>query len=176
MNTNTFKPTFLYIKEHNQTGLKYFGKTTRSDPEEYSGSGQRWLRHLRKHGFDISTVWYCLFTEPEDLVEFATTFSKTHNIVEDRKWANLILEDGLTGHPKGVPSRAKGCKVPPRSQQWRDRQSLAQRGRKNPEPTDETRRKLSEGSKGKLWWNNGVSRTKSVHCPGPGWVLGRDFK
>ena len=27
-----FKPTWLYIKQHNTTGLKYFGKTTK-DPE-----------------------------------------------------------------------------------------------------------------------------------------------
>ena len=27
-----FKPTYLYVKTHNKTGLKYFGKTTTPDP------------------------------------------------------------------------------------------------------------------------------------------------
>lgn len=30
-----FLPTYLYIKTHNQTGLKYFGKTTK-DPFKYN--------------------------------------------------------------------------------------------------------------------------------------------
>jgi len=34
------KPTYLYIKEHSKTGLKYFGKTTKSDPTVYDGSGK----------------------------------------------------------------------------------------------------------------------------------------
>ena len=46
---STFNPTWLYIKEHNVTGLKYFGKTTR-DPLKYKGSGTHWTRHISKHG------------------------------------------------------------------------------------------------------------------------------
>jgi len=33
-----FKPVWLYIKEHNVTKLKYFGKTTTADPIKYKGS------------------------------------------------------------------------------------------------------------------------------------------
>jgi hypothetical protein len=43
-----FKPTFLYIKTHSVTGLKYFGKTTK-DPFRYKGSGVYWVRHLKVH-------------------------------------------------------------------------------------------------------------------------------
>jgi hypothetical protein len=35
-NQEPFKPTWLYIKQHTVTGLKYFGKTTRN-PEKYKG-------------------------------------------------------------------------------------------------------------------------------------------
>ena len=52
--TKTFKPTYLYIKTHKTTGLKYFGKTA-SSKDSYSGSGKYWLRHLAKHGDNIDT-------------------------------------------------------------------------------------------------------------------------
>lgn len=42
-----FLPTTLYIKTHNKTGLKYFGKTTSNDPYKYKGSGSYWLDHLK---------------------------------------------------------------------------------------------------------------------------------
>jgi len=57
---NTYKPTYLYIKKHNVTGLKYFGKTVR-DPLKYKGSGQYWLTHLKQHGNDVTTEWCKLF-------------------------------------------------------------------------------------------------------------------
>lgn len=38
----------LYIKTHNTTGLKYFGKTTK-DPYKYLGSGKHWRAHLKIH-------------------------------------------------------------------------------------------------------------------------------
>ena len=38
------KPTYLYVKQHNKTGLKYFGKTTKKDPLKYKGSGLYWKR------------------------------------------------------------------------------------------------------------------------------------
>ena len=30
------KPTYLYVKEHDKTGLLYFGKTTKKDPFKYT--------------------------------------------------------------------------------------------------------------------------------------------
>lgn len=94
---STFNPTWLYIKQHNITGLQYFGKTTRKDPIKYSGSGNRWLNHLKVHGFDITTHWCQLFTTKESLVEYATKFSAENNIVESSLWANLKIENGLDG-------------------------------------------------------------------------------
>jgi hypothetical protein len=91
-----YKPTWLYIKQHNQTGLKYFGKTTRVDPEKYLGSGKYWKLHLAKHGKDISTIWLQLFTDKDALTEYARQFSIVNNIVESSEWANLIPEDGVS--------------------------------------------------------------------------------
>ena len=46
---------YLYIKTHNKTGLKYLGKTTKKDQHKYKGSGKYWLKHIRKHGYDVTT-------------------------------------------------------------------------------------------------------------------------
>lgn len=88
----------LYIKTHNKTGLKYFGKTKQDDPYSYLGSGTYWKNHLKKYGNDISTEIFAEFeNECEELVETALKFSKENDIVESNKWANLIEENGLDG-------------------------------------------------------------------------------
>ena len=91
------KPTFLYIKQHKVTGLKYFGKTTKKDPVAYLGSGKHWKRHIKKHGEHIETLWYQLFTDEQEMVEYALRFSKDNNIVKSQEWANLKEENGLDG-------------------------------------------------------------------------------
>ena len=96
----SFIPTFLYIKQHNQTGLKYFGKTA-FDPCSYSGSGKYWKKHLKSHGNDVTTLWAQLFNTLEELTEYAVNFSRTNNIVESDEWANLIPENGVDGAPYG---------------------------------------------------------------------------
>jgi hypothetical protein len=95
------KTTHLYLKQHNKTGLKYFGKTVR-DPNTYSGSGVYWTRHLIKHGNDVSTIWTKSFTDKKELNEFALKFSKENNIVESSEYANLKPEDGLMGGDTGL--------------------------------------------------------------------------
>lgn len=112
-----FKPTWLYIKQHNITGLKYFGKTLRN-PDEYKGSGKYWASHLEKHGYDVSTVWKQLFDNEIILSEYAINFSKEHDIVESSNWANLKIEDGLMGGYYG--------KV---SQETRDKMSKSLKGK-----------------------------------------------
>jgi hypothetical protein len=97
-----FKPTFIYIKQHSKTGLLYFGKTSRSSfsfrPDSYLGSGKYWKSHLNTHGKQyVITLWYCLFTDKEELIKFALAFSKQENIVKSSDWANLKPENGLDG-------------------------------------------------------------------------------
>lgn len=108
---NIFKPTYLYIKQHNQTGLKYFGKTVSKDPIKYKGSGKHWTRHIEKYGNDVTTVWYQLFNDKQQLTEYALKFSKENNIVSSNEWANLKDEDGLWGG--GV----KGSKIKPHTEE-----------------------------------------------------------
>lgn len=115
-----FKPTWLYVKQHLVTGLKYFGKTTAVDPYTYAGSGIYWKNHLREHGSTVTTLWCRLFTDEQELIKYATEFSKNNNIVESSNWANLKMENGLDGAPIG--------------------NSLSQ----------QTREKISAGNKGKL--------------------------
>jgi len=91
------KPTYLYIKQHKITGLKYFGKTTK-DPLTYLGSGKHWRRHIKKHGIKfVETIWHQLFINKEELIKYALDFSKNFDIVNSKEWANLKEENGLDG-------------------------------------------------------------------------------
>jgi hypothetical protein len=134
-----YKPTWLYIKQHNHTGLKYFGKTV-CDPSNYRGSGKywlsHWLSHLQKHGNDITTVWCKLFEDRQELVEYALQFSTKNNIVDSIEWANLKPENGLDGGTVGT-------KV---SQSTKEKLSKANLGKHH---SIQTCSKISESNKGK---------------------------
>ena len=91
----------LYIKTQNQTGLKYFGKTTKKDPNKYKGSGKYWLNHLKKHGNDVHTEILGVFESIEECKKIAIKFSTENNIVESKSWANLRMENGIDGAPIG---------------------------------------------------------------------------
>jgi hypothetical protein len=111
--------TYLYIKEHNVTGLRYFGKTVR-DPNKYHGSGSYWKKHIAKHGKDIKTVWTKQFDDLVECEEFALAFSDLFDIVESSEWANLIAEDSKGGGmPPGRPSALKGRKRPEHADKMR---------------------------------------------------------
>lgn len=92
---------YLYVKTHNITGLKYFGKTETKDPVKYLGSGKYWLRHLKKYGTDISTEIVASFENREEASIWAVSFSHENDIIESPAWANLMLEtvkDGVLGY------------------------------------------------------------------------------
>lgn len=90
---------YLYIKQHNLTGLKYFGRTIRN-PYNYHGSGKYWKQHILKHGKSISTLEVFEFNRQEECSAFALEFSEIHNIVESNEWANLTPENGIDGSGK----------------------------------------------------------------------------
>jgi hypothetical protein len=123
-----FYPTYLYIKTHNDTGLKYFGKTT-SDPHAYYGSGKHWVSHLKKHGYNISTEIVGFFISKDECQDTALRFSMDNCIVESTEWANLIIENGLDG---GNTNRTV---YKPH--------------------TEESKKKMSESRKGRIPWNKG---------------------
>jgi hypothetical protein len=119
-----YKPTYLYIKEHNVTGLKYFGKTTAKDPCKYKGSGVYWSRHLSNHGNDVTTTIVGYYTDIHKLTENATKISVDNDIVGSKDWANIKQEDGLMGGETG----GKGKK---RSPETIEKMRLAATGRKH---------------------------------------------
>lgn len=92
-----FKPTYLYVKTHKITGLKYFGKTVSDNYYEYKGSGMLWMKHLEKHGFEIDTEIVGYFTDKDECEKFAIKFSRDNDIVKSQEWANLMIENGLCG-------------------------------------------------------------------------------
>lgn len=94
--------TYLYIKQHRITGMKYFGKTTK-DPYTYNGSGKLWIRHIKKHGKEnIETIWISEPYYDTSIIETAIEFSIENNIVESKEWANLQYENGMDGWTPGT--------------------------------------------------------------------------
>lgn len=93
----------LYIAIHNKTGMKYFGKTQKyfnqkDLQDKYHGSGIYWLRHLQKHGDDVTMKIYGIFNKLK-VKDIAIKFSNENNIVESDEWANLMPETGIDGGP-----------------------------------------------------------------------------
>ena len=87
---------YLYKKTHNITGLKYLGKTT-GDPIKYKGSGKKWIRHLQKYGYDVKTEILKICETNAEIKMWGFFYSKIWNIVEDKSWANLKIEEGDGG-------------------------------------------------------------------------------
>lgn len=83
---------YLYVKTHNKTGMKYFGKTINDDVEKYRGSGIEWNRHIEEHGYDVTTEIIAEFDNEDDARDFAIEFSEENMIVESDGWANIIPE------------------------------------------------------------------------------------
>jgi hypothetical protein len=99
--------TYLYVKQHRITGLKYFGKTSTNNPYVYLGSGLHWRRHLTVHGPDVETLSVWEFINQKECEEFALKFSIKNKIVESAEWANLKLENGKDGTLPGSPGMKK---------------------------------------------------------------------
>jgi hypothetical protein len=135
--------TTLYIKEHKESGLKYFGKTTKSDVDSYDGSGKYWKRHLKEHGKNVKTIWSEHFENKELLQEFAEFFSDFFDIVKSDNWANLKPENGLDGWVIGQKhdpeTKLSGMRGKKHSTETKLKMSLARIGKK-----------LSEEHKAKL--------------------------
>ena len=179
------KPTYLYVKQHTITGMKYFGKTTKKDPIKYKGSGLYWKRHLNIHGNNIKTLWTKLFDDESELVEYATKFSLENHIVESDEWANVKIENGLDG---GRESGFVGTK---HSEQNRKKFSdnmkaknpmsdptIRQRHKEkmNTQEIISKRKKISTGNtyvRGRVWYNNGKETKMFVSPPDDTWVKGR---
>lgn len=153
----------LYIKTHRQTGLRYFGKTTRTDPHRYCGSGKHWIRHIKKHGYNCETEIVGVFDNVEEATAVALQFSQDNDIVSSPLWANLKEENGIDGNAKGIvfsdewienlkkarstvvmkeETKEKirkshtGKKREEFSQEWRDNIGNSHRGKKRPRQSE----------------------------------------
>lgn len=107
---------YLYLKTHNITGLKYLGQT-KMDPYNYKGSGKYWTRHLKKHGYDVTTEILFQSEFKQEIKEQGLYYSNLWNIVESKEWANLTTEKGDGGAintgikwPKEVIEKIKAAK------------------------------------------------------------------
>jgi hypothetical protein len=99
---------YLYKKTHNTTGLSYLG-FTQDDPYTYQGSGTRWLHHIKKHGYNVTTEILHETTTKEEIKDKGLYYSNLWNVVVSNEWANLKPETGEGG---GVPGMHKGKKRP----------------------------------------------------------------
>ena len=88
---------YLYIKTHNQTGLKYLGYTSSKDPHKYKGSGKYWLRHINIHENDVKTEILLESNSLEEIKFAGIYFSELWNIVNNDEFANLKIECGPGG-------------------------------------------------------------------------------
>jgi len=146
-----FQPTYLCIKQHSVTGLKYLCKTTRSYEKmlKYIGSGKYWCLHLEAHGKEfVDTPWYCLFHDKESIAEFALMYSEKWNIVNSNEWANLRPENGLDGGGLGGGGANKGKKKPPRTAEHSANISAAKKGKKLGPQSEETKDKKRKPNPG----------------------------
>jgi len=138
----------LYVKTHNVTGLKYFGKTTRDDPYSYKGSGKYWKLHLKVHGVNFSTEIIDSFEDLEECKRVALEFSETNNIAKSDKWANLRPENVTGGWEEGMASFL-GQK---HSEESRKKMSIAAMGNTKwlgKKPSEETIQKRVAKTRGK---------------------------
>lgn len=128
---------YLYIKQCQHCGLKYYGRTTQ-DPNKYKGSGKYWTRHLKAHDIDHpETLSITECQTVEEAMKIGLKFSEDNNIVESDEWANQIPENGQHNNTYGI-------NLP---QSVKDKIGLANKGRVQ---TDVHRKKNSDSHKGEL--------------------------
>lgn len=103
---------YLYVKTHLKTGLKYLGKTEQN-PYTYRGSGNRWINHITKHGYDVWTNIVFQTEIKEELKQMGIYYSTLWNIVDSKEWANLRIEEGDGGFTHindGSPLHIERCR------------------------------------------------------------------
>jgi len=92
---------YLLLKTHNHTGLNYLCKFSEGvkikSPYKYKGSGKYWKRHLKKHTNNVSTNIFYQGKSEQELSACAIFWSNVYDVVKNKKFANLIPENGLTG-------------------------------------------------------------------------------
>jgi hypothetical protein len=142
---------YLYVKKHNKTGLKYLGQTKRSNPFNYKGSGKYWTRHIENHGNDVTTLILLETENIEELERVSRFFSDFFDVVNSKKWANLIPETGIDIN--GINETGKNLygmngKTPNVSDNFeRGRETKKLLWKNDPEWAEKTRQNISKSLK-----------------------------
>lgn len=127
---------YLYLKEHEITGLKYLGQTKR-DPFKYKGSGVYWKQHLKKHGNKVKTTILAECETYEELQILGLQYSEKWDVVKSHLFANLMVENGLSNKftPEIIEKIAKSNRGQKRSEETKAKISKGGKGRKLSEET-----------------------------------------
>lgn len=158
----------------------------------YKGSGIAWLKHLREHGFNVKVGVLGFYVDEKRCLDAAKKFSEDNNIVESNEWANSVIETGRNGaimkgernpfygksHSKEALQKIrlfkKGVSVNagvPKSNEHKKKLSAALKGRPNPiaaqklsgrKLSDETKRKISEAGKGRVFSNESREKIRQA--------------
>jgi hypothetical protein len=177
---SSFKPTYLYIKQHSITGKLYFGKTIKNHDKmlSYLGSGKYWTNHITEHGKQhTETLWYCLYYEEVECSNFALAFSKNQSIVGSSEWANLKEENGATGGHNGKDQSGKNNHFYGKHHTTETKGKIAESIRNMP---DDYRKKLSDSSTGRKHTYETKQKMSESHTGRTGYWKGKtksdDFK
>jgi hypothetical protein len=149
---------YLYVKTHCNTGLKYLGMTTKTDPHAYTGSGKMWRKHLKENGCSYTTEILFESTSKEEIKKKGKYYSKLWNVVKNEQWANLKIESGDGGwSPRdGIEPWNKGRPMDEDQKQKISRTKKNQYlGSNNPfygkHHTDKVKEHLSQANKGRIF-------------------------
>jgi hypothetical protein len=99
------------LKTHNVSGIKYLCKTSKSNPFTYSGSGKIWKRHLRKYGRNFTTEILAECKTKDELVQKGLYYSNLWDVVNNKEFANLVLEAGDGGATMLGKTMPKSCSI-----------------------------------------------------------------
>jgi hypothetical protein len=101
---------YLYKKTHNITGLQYLGKTSK-DPLKYKGSGNYWVLHIKKHGYDVATEILKECKTNDEVKYWGLYYSNLWNVVVDPMWANMRPEEGSGGATRTGTTQSNTMKM-----------------------------------------------------------------
>lgn len=122
----------IYLKTHNVTGLKYLGYTRQSDPHKYQGSGKRWKKHIKKHGYDVTTE--VIYQGDYWMVALVTAMECNAKWLpkDNPAFANLIDEELDGSTPDSIARRASKAVGRRHSSEWNENISKSMKGKVPP--------------------------------------------
>ena len=162
---------YLYVKTHKVTGLKYLGQTSK-DPFKYNGSGTRWTNHIKKYGNIVETDILFESVNRDDIKEKGKYYSNLWNIVKDKKWANIVPEEGTGGDTSMSPNFINSLKNRDlsytKTKEFRKKMSdsiklMWEEKFNSAEFDNESYKKMCADRTKTMWQNRGISEQDRIH-------------